>query len=178
MSPNANARNSPTSVVDLTPIVTIVDRDYDIDTTKDMFAEHMNEFYEREGYRPQWCEDIFRRLDMIKLGMTVVWIPCCNTGTWLDVEEWFTMYGFAPDMVVPGAYVDNEAEVMHPESIEVTLGRQDAEEDAREEALLDAWRAERLEDIVLDSDDFSFSDSEDTETTCSITLGSQDTVEN
>jgi hypothetical protein len=145
MAPNNNARRSPTSVIDLTPIVTIGVRDYDIDVTEQMFRMHFRSLGAQNALMCQWYEDILVRLDRIRRGITVVWIPDVNTGIWLHLEEWFTRYGYAPDMLLLereewdglGAYVDNEARAavrpptpMPPtsetdETASITLGSQD-----------------------------------------------------
>jgi hypothetical protein len=149
MAPNANGRTSPTSVVEITPIVTIGVRDYDLDMTIEMFRSHMEDNYAMTGTRVYWVSTIFQRLDLIRAGCTVVWIPDCNTGEWLDVEEWFIRYGFAPDMVIPGAYIDNEAEVLVLDETPVDL------------SIFDEYT--------------TANDDDGTETTASVTLGSQDT---
>lgn len=159
MAPNANGRTSPASVVEITPIVTIGVRDYDLDMTIEMFRSHMEDNFALTGTRVFWVNTIFDRLEMIKAGCTVVWIPDCNTGCWTDVEEWFLRYGFAPDMVIPGAYVDNEAEVLVLDETPVDLSIFDDYATANDDGI-----------------DFTVSDFDnDTETTASVTLGSQDT---
>jgi len=157
MAPNANGRTSPTSVVDLTPIITVGVRDYDLDITIDMFRGHIHD--QGGDYGCYWIQDIFTRLNRLREGGTVVWIPDCNSGEFLDIEEWFTRYGFAPDMVIPGAYVDVEAERLDPANTDLGLHVSDGIATATDDG------------INFDVSDFD----EHTETTASVTLGSQDT---
>lgn len=170
MAPNTNARNSPTSVIDLTPIVTIGVRDYDLDVTENMFRFHFRSIGAHNAIMCQWYEDILVRLDRIRRGITCVWIPDVNTGVWLHVEEWFTRYGYAPDMLLPareewdglGAYVDNEARAMvrpptpmppHSETDEtasITLGSQDTISVLTQEADFFEFNTQEAADAMAD----------------------------
>ena len=100
MSPSD--RVSPLSVIDLTHIITIGVRDWDISETIDMYMEHCYSMEERYGSRETWALDIIQRLNYIRChGVeTVEWIPDCNDGVYICTEEWFVRYGFAPDMIV------------------------------------------------------------------------------
>lgn len=104
MAPNANARpGSPTSVIDLTPILTVGVRDYDINITISMFEHHLQDIID-DGMEPaEYLRVCQARLHLLKAGH-VGWretmIPDVNTGHYLDAELWFTKYGFAPDMVI------------------------------------------------------------------------------
>ena len=129
MSPNADAaRNSPISVVDLSQFIMVGGREYDLEVTESMFRHHFRSAIAEDGFMCQWYEDILLRLDRMRMGLTVVWIPDCNTGEFLDVVEWFVRYGFAPDMVIQdhgpelAALLEADAEEM---TASITLGSSD-----------------------------------------------------
>ena len=103
MAPNANGRTSPTSVVDLTPILTIGVRDYDIVVTISMFEHHLQDIIDMGDEPAEYLRVCQARLHLLKAGHADwrnMMIPDVNSGHYLDAEEWFTRYGFAPDMVL------------------------------------------------------------------------------
>ena len=155
MSPNARP-TSPQGVIDLTPIITIGVRDWDIDITIRMFEEHLQQIRDMGDEPAEFTRVTQARLHLIRAGHAdpaVTMMPDVNSGHYLTAEDWFMRYGFAPDMVTDqfGAYVDPEAPILRPD---------------------DAWQRiidhgfNPIDDPILD--DLTVS-------TASITLGSQDT---
>lgn len=156
MAPNANGRNSPNSVIDLTPILTIGVRDYDINVTISMFEHHLEDIIDFGDEPAEFLRVTQARLHLLKAGHAdwrTMMIPDVNSGHYLDAEEWFTRYGFAPDMI---------------------LGTRTQEE--VDDEILDAADRRTLEwlnetDLVR----YHWEDDDGTETTASVTLGSKDT---
>ncbi len=130
MTPNVN-RTSPVSVIDLSEIYTISGRDYDLAITETMFRHHFRSVAGQDGFMCEWYEDILLRLDRLRRGLVVVWIPDCNTGVWTDVEEWFVRYGYAPDMIIT-ENTEELARILQEDADEmtasITIGSYDTDE--------------------------------------------------
>lgn len=103
MAPNGNGRTSPVSVMALSPIITVGVRDYDINVTISMFEHHLQDIIDMGDEPAEYLRVCQARLHLIKAGhahVGVTMIPDVNSGHYLTAEEWFTRYGFAPDMVL------------------------------------------------------------------------------